>query len=70
MKYDLYSFRILVNDYDLNSDISFQYNHDLFNISSLEMEELEHDVFNDFNFLIQNNSNNNFEIKINVITFN
>ena len=64
MKYDLYSFRILVNDYDLNSDISFQYNHDLFNISGLEMEELEHDVFNDFNFLIQNNSNNNFEIKV------
>ena len=64
MKYDLYPFRVLVNDYDLSSDISFQYNHDLFNIFGLDVEELGHDVFNDLNFLIQYINGNNFEIKV------
>ena len=63
MKYDLYSFRILTNDYDLNSDITFQYNHDLFKISDLDIQELKHDVVNDLSFFIQN-IDNKFEIKI------
>lgn len=30
MKSDLYPFRLLAKQYDLNSDILFQYSHDLF----------------------------------------
>ena len=30
MKYDLYPFRILANEYNLNSNILFQYSHDIF----------------------------------------
>ncbi len=50
MKYDLYPFRLLANAFDLNSNILFQYSHDLFsNLLDKEkfgysVDELNHDL--------------------------
>lgn len=50
MKYDLYPFRLLANEFDLNSNILFQYSHDLFsNLLDKEkfgysVDELNHDL--------------------------
>ncbi|MBQ2831509.1 non-ribosomal peptide synthetase [Methanobrevibacter sp.] len=60
MKYDLYPFRLLASEYDLNSNILFQYSHDLFNDmlnkedSKYGIEELEHDLNADLSLSIFN----------------
>ncbi len=65
MKYDLYPFRILANNYDLNSSIYFQYAHNLFeNTYDLDVVELHHDPFGEFSFFIMNSDENSFRIKV------
>ncbi|MBQ2612572.1 MAG: amino acid adenylation domain-containing protein [Methanobrevibacter sp.] len=70
MKYDFYPFNILANEYDLNSDITFQYSHDIFYNSmnndeiGYAVDELEHDVNGDFSFFIFNVDDNSFGIRI------
>ena len=68
MFYDLYPFRLLARDYDLNSNILFQYSHDLFskalNNDFYRTDELEHDVVGDLSFFIFNADNDKFGIRI------
>ena len=70
MKYDFYPFRILASEYDLSSDILFQYSHDLFysliNEEKLnyKVRELRHDVIGDLSFYIFNVSENLLGIRI------
>lgn len=58
MKYDLYPFRILANQYDLSPDIMFQYSHNLFSNlmdeeeSDYKVNDLKHDVIGDLSFFI------------------
>ena len=58
MKYDLYPFRLLANEFDLKFDISFQYAHNLFSALMDKDEygycvnELEHDPEGDLSFFI------------------
>ena len=69
MKYDLYPFRILAKDYDLNSNIIFQYSHNIFAdvISKKDLnytvDELEHDLNADFSFNIFNYGENKLTIR-------
>ena len=70
MKYDLYPFRVLANEYNLNSNILFQYSHNLFsNIINNEdlgydICELNHDLNADLSFDILNNGRNSLTIRI------
>ena len=70
MKYDLYSFRILASEYDLNSNIFFQYSHDIFYNSlnkdefGYEVDELWHDPNGDMTFYIFNLDDNKLGIRI------
>jgi amino acid adenylation domain-containing protein len=70
MKYDLYPFRILASEYDLNSNMLFQYSHNLFsdviNKENLKysIDELKHDPTADLSFFIFNNGENNLMIRI------
>ena len=68
MFYDLYPFRLLARDYDLNSNILFQYSHDLFsnalNNDFYRLDELEHDAVGDLSFFIFNADNDKFGIRI------
>ena len=69
MKYDLYPFRVLSHEYDLNSDILFQYSHSLFNNafdeeSDFKIRDLNHDVENDMAFYVFNLEENKVGIKI------
>ena len=70
MKYDIYPFRILASEYDLNSDILFQYSHDLFysliNEEKLnyKVSELRHDVIGDLSFYIFNVKKDKLGIRI------
>ncbi|WP_407422907.1 amino acid adenylation domain-containing protein [Methanobrevibacter sp.] len=70
MKYDLYPFRSLASDYNLNSNILFQYSHDLFsdviNKEDLKyiVDELDHDLNADLSFYIFNNGENRLTIRI------
>ena len=62
MKYDLYPFRVLAKEYDLNSNIFFQYSHNLFsnvinNDYNYNISELDHDLVADLSFFIFNNDN-------------
>jgi len=61
IKYNLYPFNILSNEYELNRDIIFQYSHNIFknNIS-----ELRHDLQNDLTFFIYNADENKLGIKV------
>ncbi|WP_407430979.1 AMP-binding protein [Methanobrevibacter sp.] len=70
MKYDLYPFRILAGEYDLNSDITFQYSHDLFyslineEKPNYKVSELKHDVIGDLSFYIFNVEKDKMGIRI------
>ena len=67
MKFDLYPFRILANDYDLNSSITFQYAHDIFsefNKDFLSVQSLREDSPGDLNFFIYNRGNHSFEVRV------
>ena len=69
MKYDLYAFNNLVNEYDLNSDILFQYSHDIFRHSfndnqGYKIDELKHGLQGDLSFFIFDYGENQFGIKI------
>ena len=70
MKYDLYPFRILANEYGLNSDILFQYSHDLFYNASnkdefgYEIEDLKEDVQGDLSFFIFDAGEDELRIRI------
>ena len=64
MKYDLYPFNVLANRYDLNSNIVFQYSHNLYNDKYHQIDELKHDLQGDLSFNISNLDENNFRIKI------
>jgi len=69
MKYDLYPFRVLSYEYDLNSDIIFQYSHSLFNRifddeSDFEIQDLKHDVEGDMAFNVFNLKDNKLAIKV------
>ena len=55
MKYDLYPFRLLANQYDLNSNILFQYSHNLFQTITNEedayaVDDLKQDIIGDLSF--------------------
>ena len=58
MKYDLYPFRLLANEFDLKFDISFQYAHNLFSTLlnkdkyGYSVNELKHDSEGDLTFFI------------------
>ncbi|MBQ6512602.1 condensation domain-containing protein [Methanobrevibacter sp.] len=69
MKYDGYPFHHLVNDFDLNSNIVFQYAPDLFynefcDKFDYKIEGLTHDAFGDIVFYIFNIDINKMGIKI------
>ena len=70
MKYDLYPFRVLASQYDLNSNVLFQYSHNLFskvvNKENLKygIGELRHDSTSDLSFFILNNGENKLSIRI------
>lgn len=70
MKYDLYPFRILANQYDLNSNILFQYSHNLFsnlmNNEELdyEIDDLKQEIMGDLSFSIFNIGADRFGIRI------
>ncbi|WP_407462410.1 amino acid adenylation domain-containing protein, partial [Methanobrevibacter sp.] len=70
MKYDLYPFRLLANEYDLNSDILFQYSHDLLNSLMTEeglpykVEDLKQDLIGDLSFFVFNEDGDKLGIKI------
>uniref|UniRef100_UPI00388D0776 D-alanine--poly(phosphoribitol) ligase subunit DltA n=1 Tax=Methanobrevibacter sp. TaxID=66852 RepID=UPI00388D0776 len=65
MKYDFYPYRDLVNKYNLNSSVFFQYSHDIFLNSqkNLFTEELSHDRVGDLSFYVFNLENGNFGIR-------
>ena len=65
MKYDLYPFRLLANKYDLNSNILFQYSHEIFkNFNNQNIIPLKHDYTNDISFYIFNSQENKFGIRV------
>lgn len=70
MKYDLYPFRLLANEYDLSSDILFQYSHDLlYSLMSeddlpYKVEDLKQDVMGDLSFFVFNEEGDRLGIKI------
>ena len=69
MKYDVYPFHQLVNDFDLNSNIVFQYAPDLFynefsDKFDYKIDGLRHDTFGDMVFYIFNIDFNKMGIKI------
>ena len=70
MKYDMYPFRGLASDYNLNSNILFQYSHNLFSDvinkedSKYVVDELKHDLNADLSFYIFNNGENRLTIRI------
>lgn len=70
MRYDLYPFRVLASEYDLNSNVIFQYSHNLFsdvvNKEDLKysVDELKHDLDADLSFYILNNGENRLTIRI------
>ena len=65
MKCDLYPFNVMASEYDLNSNIVFQYSHDLYNNDKFDsVDELKHDLQGDLSFNISNLDENNFKIKI------
>lgn len=70
MKSDLYPFRLLAKEYDLNSDILFQYSHNLFDATldkkegDYKVEDLKQDLIGDLSFYIFNVSKNRLGIKI------
>ena len=70
MKYDLYPFRILANQYDLNSNILFQYSHNLFDnlinneSSDFKVDDLKQDLLGDLSFFIFNAENNTMGMRI------
>ncbi len=70
MNYDFYPFRILASEYDLNSDILFQYSHNLFyslineDEQNYKVSELRHDVIGDLSFYIFNVKKDKLGIRI------
>ena len=69
MEYDLYPFHVLANEYDLNSDILFQYSHDIFRNSfddnnDYHVDELKHESQGDMSFFIYDYGKDQFAIKI------
>ncbi len=70
MRHDLYPFRVLASEYDLNSNVIFQYSHNLFsdvvNKEDLKysVDELKHDLDADLSFYILNNGENRLTIRI------
>lgn len=61
MKYDLYPFHVLANEYELNTNVFFQYSHDIF---KNDVSELKHDIQRDFSFFIFNRDDGEFGIRI------
>ena len=67
MKYDLYPFRLLANEYDLSAGIMFQYAHDIFdrfNNDFLTAQSLRIDSLGDLSFFIYNRGDNSFEVRV------
>ena len=70
MKHDLYPYRLLANQYDLNSDILFQYSHDLFSSIygedefGFDVEDLKQEAVGDLAFFIFNIGHDKFGIRI------
>ena len=70
MKYDLYPFRVLASEHDLNSSVLFQYSHDIFSDvinkqdSKYVVDELVHDLDADLSFNILNNGEDRLTIRI------
>ena len=70
MKYDLYPFRILANRYDLNSDVLFQYSHNLFNSMAddgkfpYDVHDLKQDLMGDLSFFVFDVDDGKLGIKI------
>ena len=69
MKYDLYPFRLLANQYDLNSNILFQYSHNLFQTITNEedayaVDDLKQDMIGDLSFFIFNAADDKLGIRV------
>ena len=69
MKYDMYPFRLLAGEYDLNSNVIFQYSHDLFsdavnNSFGCTVCEMKHDLNADLSFFIMNSGESRMTIRI------
>ena len=70
MKYDLYPFRLLAKEYELNSKIMFQYSHTIFEDATrregfcYEIEEMKHDLNVDMAFNIFRNREGKLTIRI------
>ena len=68
MKYDLYPFHVLANEYDLNSSVFFQYSHDIFANAlnqgefGFVVDELDHDLNGELSCFIFNLDENNLAI--------
>ena len=67
---DLYPFRLLASEYDLNSNILFQYSHNLFNNNiniekfGYSVDDLGHNVVGDLSFFIFDLDNEKLGIRI------
>ena len=67
MKFDLYPFRVLANEYNLNSNITFQYAHDIFdrfNNDFLTAKSLREESIGDLNFFVYNRGKDSLEVKV------
>ena len=67
MKYDLYPFRVLANQYDLSASIMFQYAHDIFdrfNNDFLTIQSLRIDGVGDLSFFIYDRGEHSFEVRV------
>ena len=66
MKYDFYPFRTLAKDYNITSNITFQYSHDIRNgkYGVVEIEELEHDLVSELSINVYNDENDRLSIKV------
>ena len=61
MKYDLYPLNALTNKYDFNTDVYFQYSHNIF---KNEVYELKHDIQRDLTFFVYIADEDKLGIKI------
>ena len=70
MKYDMYPYRILAKEYDLNADIQFQYDHDIYREADrrggtlYDIEEMKHTPSGDLSFDIRNEGNGGLLVRV------
>ncbi|WP_295616213.1 D-alanine--poly(phosphoribitol) ligase subunit DltA [uncultured Methanobrevibacter sp.] len=64
MKYDLYPFRVLANEYDLDSSILFQYLPSMIQSDNFSIEELRHDENSDLLFNLYDCNDGRFAVRV------